>query len=605
MAPFLILDSEDESDRGRPRQTRRIPAPRVVDDDSSDTVCEDPAPPRRQRRCGTFTERYSEEDFMTDEDFDQYLTELSINAAQSRPHDCTPPAPTRVAITSYTCQGKTYRKDKSVELHDGTFLRIQQVLQDEKGEIFLVGRRFERLETMDSLVPRRINELCWIINLYPGDDDSKYDEIALSEVKGMRIIRLTNYLYPAMSVQSQPGNNGAIRREGMLYCRLKYIRIWGETAGKKQRIIEEALMFLSPEEADPGFKVGSDEIRHQWRGATRLGGSYIEHQRGQSSFIDLSGNSQPPASRRRTLQMYTFGDGFCGAGGVSRGAEQAGLKIQWGFDYCHKAMETYRMNFPTATGWTCEVSDFLTNDPDEIRVDILHFSPPCKTFSPAKTVAAATDDANEACIFSTRELLDRVKPRIATMEETPGLQERHKEFLNATIHNFVDLGYSLRWKVLDCQDYGVPQRRKRLVIIGSGPGEILPTFPPATHGPPESGLLPYRTIFDAISGLASNAPNHEIDRCIYDVPKPPFNPHTFAKTVTCNGGENYHPSGTRTYTHREAACLQTFPLEHRFCGVGVLKQIGNAVPPMLAKAIFRQVVKQLERTDGIRGRPRL
>jgi DNA (cytosine-5)-methyltransferase 1 len=119
-------------------------------------------------------------------------------------------------------------------------------------------------------------------------------------------------------------------------------------------------------------------------------------------------------------------------------------------------------------GWTSSVDNFLTNTLEDIMVDILHFSPPCQTFSSAHTISSANDDANEACIFSTRELLARVKPRIATMEETSGLKDRHKEFLYATIHNFVDLGYSIRWKLLSCQDFGVPQKRKRLVIIGSG-----------------------------------------------------------------------------------------------------------------------------------------
>lgn len=137
------------------------------------------------------------------------------------------------------------------------------------------------------------------------------------------------------------------------------------------------------------------------------------------------------------------------------------------------------------------------------------------------------------------------------------------------------------------------------------PGESLPAFPRPTHGPPESGLLPFRAINHAIYGIPQGHPDHDIERCIFQQPKNPYDGWTtFAKTVTCNGGENYHPSGTRGYTHREAACLQTFPLEHRFCGIGVLKQVGNAVPPMLAKAIFREIIKDLQRTDGIRGRSR-
>ena len=406
---------------------------------------------------------------MSDADFDRYLTQLSLHAAHlpgriPEPHSLSPsPQLAKTVVSAHSAGAKTYKKGKAVELEDGTFLRIHEVLKDDGGEIFLRGPRLQRLETMDSLVPRRINELCWMIKLDPGEENvgSKYEEVALADVRGMRIIRFTNHLYPTMSASHERGTRESIRREGMLYCRCKYIQVWEKQPGKKERIVEEAIVYLTEEEADPGFQVKADVLRHAWRGATRRGGSHVERQR-----IDLSGAQ--PGPTRRTSQMYTFGDGFCGAGGVSRGALQAGLRVQWGFDFCDKAMNSYRLNFPMADGWTCEVSDFLTNDSDEIRVDILHFSPPCKTFSPAKTVAAATDDANEACIFATRELLDRVKPRIATMEETAGLQERHLQFLYAIIHNFIDLGYSLRWGLLECQDYGVPQRRKRLVIIGAG-----------------------------------------------------------------------------------------------------------------------------------------
>ncbi|KMU89190.1 c5 cytosine methyltransferase DmtA [Coccidioides immitis H538.4] len=195
----------------------------------------------------------------------------------------------------------------------------------------------------------------------------------------------------------------------------KYIRVWNKTL-RKLRAVEQAVIFL-----------------HQQEGPTRPGGSHT------AAFVELAGGDE-------SRSQYIFGDRFCGAEGVWRGTLQAGLHIRCGFDKCPKAMETYRLNFTSAVGETCEVAHFLTNDSEDIIVDILHFSPPCQTFSSAKTIAAATDSANEACIFSSRELLLKIKPRVATMEETSGLQERHKEFLYATIHTFVDLGYSIRWK---------------------------------------------------------------------------------------------------------------------------------------------------------------
>ena len=76
--------------------------------------------------------------------------------------------------------------------------------------------------------------------------------------------------------------------------------------------------------------------------------------------------------------------------------------------------------------------------------------------------------------------------------------------------------------------------------------------------------------------------------------------HTLAKTITCGGGENYHPSGLRGFTTREFASLQTFPVSHQFWKVETRKQIGNAVPPMLARALYREIIKSLEKTDGLR-----
>lgn len=67
--------------------------------------------------------------------------------------------------------------------------------------------------------------------------------------------------------------------------------------------------------------------------------------------------------------------------------------------------------------------------------------------------------------------------------------------------------------------------------------------------------------------------------------------------MTTGGGANVHPSGRRNYTNREFACLQTFPLCHKFSDKGVRKQIGNAVAPIVGKAIFTEVIKTLKATD--------
>ncbi|EGE85474.1 C-5 cytosine methyltransferase DmtA [Blastomyces dermatitidis ATCC 18188] len=597
------------------RQNR--PPPIVIDEsDSSDTLDGD------EDRELDFTARYNEDDFVDDEQLPQILSNLTANIAPCVNH--TAPSEVKEIIPEFLSDGKTYKSGKSVELRDGSFLRILEVARGMGGEISLRGWRLQRQDTMDGLMPERINELCWIVNI--SDEEAaagittQVDEVGLHEVNGLRIIRFTNKLYPMLH-----GDNGGFategerRREGILFCRAKYIRVWttpsastsASPSARKPRMEEQAIQFLRPHEADSGYSVDACSLRFRWRGETRLGGSYIG-QEITPTIIDLSTNAPTIlGGTSTTVQQYTFGDGFCGAGGVSRGALQAGLRLNWGFDHSLSAMDSFRLNFESAIGYTSDVADFLANSPAEIMVDILHFSPPCQTFSPAKTIAAATDDDNEACIFCARELLERTKPRVVTMEETAGLQQRHEEFLFATINAFAELGYSCRWKLLRCQDYGVPQSRQRLVILASGPGEPLPPFPKPTHGPPDTSntqtyntpVLPrYRTIHDAISAIPPNHPDHDVPYASRrPMARPPYDPHTQAKTITCNGGENYHPSGTRTFTYREFACLQTFPLEHRFCGKSVKRQIGNAVPPVLGRAIFLEVRRALEGVDGVDG----
>lgn len=135
----------------------------------------------------------------------------------------------------------------------------------------------------------------------------------------------------------------------------------------------------------------------------------------------------------------------------------------------------------------------------------------------------------------------------------------------------------------------------------------MPPFPKPTHGPPGSDLLPYRTVRMCISNIPPDTTDHDVQgalsRGLRSGPKAPFNSNSLARTITCGGGElNYHPSGQRRYTNRELASLQTFPLSYKFGQKEVKKQIGNAVPPLLSKAIFREIIKSLQRTDEAEAR---
>ncbi len=90
------------------------------------------------------------------------------------------------------------------------------------------------------------------------------------------------------------------------------------------------------------------------------------------------------------------------------------------------------------------------------------------------------DDANQATLFAVTELLRKARPRITTLEETSGLLTHHRQWFHALVNMFTTIGYSVVWKILDFSQYGLAQKRKRLVIFAACPGNVLPEFPSPT-----------------------------------------------------------------------------------------------------------------------------
>lgn len=131
------------------------------------------------------------------------------------------------------------------------------------------------------------------------------------------------------------------------------------------------------------------------------------------------------------------------------------------------------------------------------------------------------------------------------------------------------------------------------------PGEILPPFPKPTHSEdPGSGLIPRLSINQAISNIPEGWPNHNVEGAKVRN-NPPVSGDRLAPTMTTKGSSIDHPSGERAMTKRENACLQGFPLEHKFGEFGVLQQIGNAVPPIVSEVLLREIKKALQKADGV------
>lgn len=238
--------------------------------------------------------------------------------------------------------------------------------------------------------------------------------------------------------------------------------------------------------------------------------------------------------------------------------------------------------------------------------DILHLSPPCQFFSPAHTVAGLNDEENFAALYACGLLLDRVKPRMGTLEQTVGLsQQKFRQEFNSLVLEFTKRGYSIRWKLCSLPKWGLPQRRTRLIMIFAGPGEKLPDFPPYTHADPTlgplCGLKPFVTMNKAFSTIPLNHPLHNVTTVKqHNPPKPHYPGNQIApRCITTSGGQNYHPTGTRNLTFAEFAVAQGFPLHHRFSERCITKQIGNAYAPNVAGLIFKHIRKCLREADGL------
>lgn len=442
-------------------------------DPTSSPVSDPPASDEEVIDLTDYDSTFNEGDYLTDEHFARLLRqwrEISDQAAPKPEKESQTPEPEYRRIIPEACiDNIIYRAGLSVELHDDSFLRIEAVLEDVvSGEIFLRGRRLFKITDgyLDTCIPIWRGELLWVIAPFTRDDVP-----LIPSVKRFCNIRFTNQCKSMETREPRP-------LQGTLFCRLKQIRP-SDPEKDSGCGIEGSVAYLTPDEADQGYRIPLAVLRQNWRGTTTPFGDVESQQSSPRGIIDLEASSgttlidltqaeEEPDTNTPPARKYTFGDGFCGAGGVSRGAKTAGLEIKWAFDNNAHAMNSYRMNFPSASCEHTDVFDFLTRDADYLRVDISHGSPPCQTFSAAHTVNCARDDENSACVWSCADLIRKAKPRVHTMEETSGLSERHTPTFFSVVQDFIDIGYSVRWKIVNCMEYGVPQSRRRLIIIASG-----------------------------------------------------------------------------------------------------------------------------------------
>lgn len=296
---------------------------------------------------------------------------------------------------------------------------------------------------------------------------------------------------------------------------------------------------------------------------------------------------------------------FSGVGGLDLGFIRAGHTIVWANDLYKDAVDTYRQNI----GKHIILDDIRNINTDDILdCDIVIGGFPCQGFSVANTQRHEDDDRNILYKELIR-VISKKQPKFFVAENVKGiLSMGGGTIINMIINDFSALGYKVQKKVLNAADYGVPQKRERVIIVGvRNDINFEYTYPNPTHTDniSKKGLLPWVTVGEAFRNIPdpdidNSLPNHE-----YSKYKLRFNgyighrtidPNKPAPTVTARGDDKggvvvlHHPNNLRRMSCRELATVQSFPLDFVFSGTrsSVYRQIGNAVPPLLAYAIAKQ-----------------
>jgi len=320
-------------------------------------------------------------------------------------------------------------------------------------------------------------------------------------------------------------------------------------------------------------------------------------------------------------------DLFCGGGGLSEGFIQAGFNVTAGADVSDDFLRTYDRNHEDSLAIRTDLSEvspeeFFDKYPvDTDNIDVIIGGPPCKGFS----IAGHRDPEDERnyLVGSFIDYVEYVQPDAFVMENVPGIKSMEGgSTLQSILEGFNRAGYKkTNYETLNAADYGVPQKRRRVIFIGRRDGG-LPTYPDRTHSPSQQSTLigtqlnPYVTVEDALlTKDVEELPNQEktnhsedmIQR-ISEVEEGESLYESYGDSwrrlerdepaITIKENHNapfIHPEEDRVGTVRECAILQSFPDDYVFQGPKStqLKVVGNAVPPRLSNAIAEALLADL------------
>jgi len=321
-------------------------------------------------------------------------------------------------------------------------------------------------------------------------------------------------------------------------------------------------------------------------------------------------------------------DIFASAGGLTLGLKEARVQTIAAVEIETYRVQTFARHTPSA--------EILNGDVQGIdfkrfrgKVELVYGGPPCQPFSSGGQQRAEQDERN--MIPSFLRALEEVKPSAFLMENVPGLVTgERRDYFRAVLDHCRSLGFKVAWSVVHAIEYGVPQKRRRLFVVGMRNREFV--FPATTHGPRK---LPFVSVGDVLPLHQIGEPN--ASRVFYakrpDTRPSPYDGHLFngggraidrcqpCHTILASAGGNkthffddlglvpeYHRHllaggkprsgslpGARRLSIEESATIQTFPQGMVFEGPRSAQyhQVGDAVPPKLAAVLGRALVWQL------------
>ena len=377
-------------------------------------------------------------------------------------------------------------------------------------------------------------------------------------------------------------------------------------------------------------------------------------------------------------------DLFCGTGGFTKGFEDsktADYQVRFGIDLLESSINTFKFNHKNAKAIAGDIRKVRRKDIEDSvcigrgQLDVLVGGPPCQGFSSIRPFRSSNDDDPRNNLFEEfASFTNYFRPKVFVLENVVGLATyKHGETLEIMQDCFHSLGYESEWMILNAAHYGVPQKRERLIMIGSERGNKI-LFPRPTHffkgstigfkdqtrvlKPVIEELFDADIIQPAITAMEaiSDLPQIESGEQAVKYDQKPINDYQKARRKRCKrlslhestnhspkmleiiqySGKNIscipkhlitsgfsssyrrltadepsvtitvnfvhpasnrciHPVLNRALTPQEGARLQSFDDDFMFMGsrTQITKQIGNAVPPLLGKAISNQIAEML------------